>query len=100
MSDKHPNEDVPIVVLKSAGGRACSAADRMAISRVVKEKLLLTSMEPYQKAQVEVRVTKDGNPKALVVSLLRAYTYTADRVRINVDRNYAVRSIERESAGD
>ena len=100
MSDKHPNEDVPVVVLKSARGRACSAADRKAISRVVKEELLLTSMEPYHQAQVEVQLTKDGNPKALVVSLLRAYTYTADRVRINVDRNYAVRSIERESAGD
>jgi len=100
MSDKHPNEDVPIVVLESASGKACSAADRQAIGRVVKEKLLLTSMEPYQKAQVEVQLTREGNPKALVVSLLRAYTYTADRVTINVDRNYTVESIERASRSD
>ena len=100
MSDKHPNEDVPIAVIKSASGKAYSAADRRTISRLVKEKLLLTSMEPYHKAQVEVQLAKDGSPKALVVSLLRAHTYTADRVKVNVDRNYAVRSIERESAGD
>ncbi len=81
--------------LKSASGKACTAADRKAISRVVKERLLLTSMEPYQKAQVEVQLAEDGSPKALVVSLLRAYTYTADRVKISVDRNYSVQSIER-----
>jgi len=98
MSDTHPNEDVPIVVLKNTGGKACSAADRRTIQQLVRQKLLLTSMEPYNKAQVEVQLAKDGSPKALMVTLLRAYTYTADMVRVTVDRNYTVKSIERGSA--
>ena len=76
MSDKHPNEDVPIVVLKNTSGKACSAADRRTIQQLVKQKLLLTSMEPYNKAQVEVQLAKDGSPKALVVTLLRGATPT------------------------
>lgn len=95
MTDKHPNENVPIVILPDATGRVCAVADRRKIESLVREKLLLTSMELYHKVQVEVERAEDGSPKALVVSLLRAYSYTADRVRVTVDRNYTVRSIRR-----
>jgi len=95
MSDKHPNEDVPIEVLKSASGKDYSAADCGTIRQLVREKLLLTSTKPYHNARVEVQMARDGSPEVLVVSLLRACTYTADRVRVKVDSHNAVQSIER-----
>ena len=55
MSDKHPNEDVPIEVLKSASGKDYSAADCGTIRQLVREKLLLTSTKPYHSARVEVQ---------------------------------------------
>lgn len=98
MSDRHPNENVPIVVLPDATGRKCMAADRRKIESLVRERLLLTSMEPYHKVQVEIERAEDESPRALIVSLLRAYSYTADRVRMTVDRNYTVKSIRREGS--
>jgi hypothetical protein len=95
MKDKHVNENVKIVVLPSATGKAYSAADRRKIQRLIKDKLLLTSKEPYHKVQVEVKHRSDGSPKSLVASMLRAYTYTADIVKVNVDSDYNMKSIER-----
>jgi uncharacterized FlgJ-related protein len=95
MKDKHVNEDVEVVVLPSATGKAYSAADRKKIQRLIKDKLLLTSKEPYHKVQVEVKHRSDGSPESLVASMLRAYTYTADIVKVNVDSDYNVKSIER-----
>jgi hypothetical protein len=97
MSGKHPNEGVSIVVLPSASGKAYAAAERRKIQQLVKKELLLTSMEPYHKAQVEVRMAADGAAKELLVSLLRVHTYTADVVRVTVSADYKVTSIARES---
>jgi len=94
MKDKHVNENVEVVILPSAAGKAYSAADRKKIQRLIKDKLLLTSKEPYHKVQVEVKHRSDGSPEALVASMLRAYTYTADIVKVNVDLDYNVKSIE------
>ena len=58
------------------------------IQKLIKDKLLLTSKEPYRKVQVEVKRRSDGSPKTLVASMLRAYTYTADIVKVNVDPDY------------
>ena len=99
MKDKHANENVKIVLLPSATGKAYSAADRRKIQRLIKDKLLLTSKEPYHKVQVEVKCGSDGSPEWLVVSMLRAYTYTADIVKVNVDSTYNVKSIEPSSEG-
>jgi hypothetical protein len=94
MKGKHVNENVDIVLLPRATGKAHLAPDRRKIRRLVRERLLLTSKEPYHKVQVEVKHRSDGSPESLMVSMLRAYTYTADIVKVNVDRNYNVKSIE------
>jgi hypothetical protein len=94
MKDEHVNENVEVVLLPSATGKAYSAADRRKIQRLIKDKLLLTSKEPYHKVQVEVKYRPNGSPESLVASMLRAYTYTADIVKVNVDPDYNVKSIE------
>lgn len=100
MKSKHPNENVPIIVLPGETGRTYSAAELRKIKKVIKEKLLVTSREPYHKAQVEVEHGPDGRPKALVASLLRAHTYTADVVRVDVDAEYRAQPDEPPSAGN
>jgi hypothetical protein len=95
MKPKHVNEDVEIKMVPAAAG--ATAASRRKIQQLVKKELLLTSNEPYRKAQVEVELDKGGKPKALVASLLRAYTYTADIVRVEVDPDLNVKSIKRLS---
>jgi hypothetical protein len=98
MNEKHPNEDVEIVVLPDETGKKLPIADRKNIQRLIRDKLLLTSKEPYRKVQVEVTRRSDGGPEALVASMLRAYTYTADVVKVNVDTDYNATSVEPLSA--
>jgi len=99
MSEKHPNENVEIVVLPVEGEKKLSATDRRKIKRLVRDNLLLTSKEPYRKVQVEVTRKPDGIPESLVASMLRAHTYTADIVKVNVDAEYNATSVESLSAG-
>jgi hypothetical protein len=94
MKDRHVNEGVEIVILPSVTGQTYSAADRRKIQRLIKDKLLLTSKEPYHRVHVEVKHQPDGNPESMIASMLRAHTYTADIVKLNVDSNYNVKSIE------
>ena len=94
MKEKHANEDVEVVILPGTAGRIYSAADRRKIQALIKDKLLLASKEPYHKVQVEVKHRSDGSPESLVATMLRAYSYTADVVKVNVDSDYNVKSIE------
>lgn len=94
MKNKHPNENADIVILPGEAKKAPTAAERNKIRRLVRDKLLVTSKEPYHKVQVEVEKAPDGSPKALIASMLRANTYTADIVRMNVDRDYNPTSVE------
>lgn len=89
------NADVKVVVVSGEAGSPFTAGDRLKIERAVKDNLLAKAMEPYQKVQVEVERKRDGTPKTLVVSMLRALSYTADIVKLNVDANYNVKSVER-----
>jgi len=100
MSDKHPNEDVEVVVLPDANGKAYAAADRRKIQQVVLANAMPKGGEPYHKAQVAVKHAADGSPKTLIVTLLRAHTYTADVVKVTVDRDYNVKAVKSEIAGD
>ncbi len=93
MSEKHPNEDVEIVVLPEETGKKLAAADRKKVQQLVRDRLLLTSKEPYRKVQVEVARRPDGTPETLMVSMLRLYTYTADVVKVDVDADYTVTSV-------
>jgi uncharacterized FlgJ-related protein len=94
MKAKHVNEDVEIIILPDATGKSFSTAERRSIQKVIKDNLLKTSKEPYHRVQVEVRHRTDGSPESLMATMLRAYTYTADIVKVNIDPDYTVTSIE------
>ncbi len=94
MKDRHVNEGVQIVILPGPTGKRYGAADRRRIQQLVKSRLLLTSKEPYHKVQVQVKHRSDGSPESLAVSMLRAYTYTADIFKVKVGSDYHVKSIE------
>lgn len=95
MTDKHVNDNVEVVLLPGETKKTHSAAERTRIQDVIRDNLLLSSSEPYHKVQVEVNSHPDGSPESLMATMLRAKTYTADIVKINVDKNYNVKSIER-----
>jgi len=94
MKTHHPNENVEITVLPGTSGKAYSPADRDTIQRVIRDNLLLTSKEPYHKVQVEVQYQPDGSPAALVATMMRAHTYTADIVKVKLGPGYTVKSVE------
>jgi hypothetical protein len=94
MGKEHVNQRVEVVVVPGTQGKTFGEEDREKIEKLVRDKLLLTTNEPYHKAQVEVEHGPDGSPKTLVVSMLRSHTYTADVVNVNVDAQYNVKSIE------
>ncbi len=95
MTGKNPNDEVEIVLLPDETGKAYSGADKEKIERMIRERLLPESGEPYYRVQVEVKHRPDGTPVALLVSMLRASTYTADIVKVNVKKDFQVTSIER-----
>lgn len=70
------------------------AAEQIKIRKIVDD--LLSSTESYHKVKVEVEQHPNGTPETLIVSMLRANTYTADVVIVKVDSNYNVKSITKE----
>jgi hypothetical protein len=99
MKEKHVNENVAIVVLPTALRATYGARESKQIQKAVMDKLLLPSKEPYHKVQVVVKHRPDGKPESLVAYMLRAYTYTADIVKMNVDDTYGVQSVEMSYQG-
>ncbi len=100
MKDRHVNENVKIVVLATAVRATYGARETKQIQKAVMDKLLLPSKEPYHKVHVVVKHRPDGKPEALIAYMLRAHTYTADIVKMNVDDMYGVLSVETSYGGD
>jgi hypothetical protein len=100
MKEKHVNENVKVVVLPTALRAVYAARESKRIQNVVMDRLLLPSKEPYHKVHVVVKHRPDGKPEALVAYMLRAYTYTADIAKVNVDATYGVRSVEMAYGGE
>jgi len=98
LKKKAAKEPVQIVVVSDPVKTTTAPADRRKIRALVKDKLLSTSSEPYHKVQVEVKRAPNGKPKALIVSMLRARSYTADVFKVSVDPDYNARSIEPSTA--
>jgi hypothetical protein len=92
---KPVNRTPTIVILPGAHGKTCSASDQQKIHKVVRDRLLSAGREDYRKVQVQVRYRRDGAPASLLVSMLRANTYTADVVEVHLDGDFqAVRRIK------
>jgi hypothetical protein len=100
MSDNSVNERVPIVVMPSSVKAMYGAQESKKIQRAVLERLLRPSKEPYHRVQVSVKHGTDGAPLALDAFMLRAYTYTADIVRLGIDADYNVVSVDTTYAGE
>jgi hypothetical protein len=98
MTTRRASAEVQIALVPGTA-RKLPAADRRKIEQVVRERLLSQAKEPYHKVQVEVERSLDGSPRALLVSMLRARTYTADVFRVSVDAHYKVTSVEDLSSG-
>lgn len=90
---KNPNADIAIQVLGTAEGAKYTMSERRPIQKAIRDSLLLPSMEPYHHVQVEVKTRPDGRPEALVATMMRAFTYTADIMRLGVDSDYRVKSV-------
>lgn len=90
MPDRHVNDNVDIVVLPDETGRTYEAAIVKKIQKAVKDKLLLTSEEPYHKVHVEVEHDADGRATTLIATMMRARTYTADIGKVKVDADYNI----------
>jgi hypothetical protein len=91
------NADVEVVVVPGESQETVPPAERKKIQKIIRDNLLLAAPEPYHKVQVEVERRPDGKPQALIASMLRAETYTADIVTVSVDPDYHVRSIRPET---
>ena len=100
MNQRHPNADAEIVIHSDKAKKRLSAADRKKIKRLIMDRLLLTSLVPYSKVQVELRRRSDGAPESLIVAMLRALSYTADFVKVNVDEKLDAKSFESLSGRD
>lgn len=97
---KQVNAEVEVQVLPTVERATYAAADRRRIQKVIRDSLLLPSMETYHRVQVLVHHRRDGSPDTLIATMLCAYTYTADIVRVNVDSDYGVRSTAPYEPGD
>lgn len=100
MKDTHVNENVKVEVFGTAVKATYAATETKQIQKAVMDTLLRTSMEPYHKVNVVVKHKRDGSPEALVAYMLRAHTYTADVVRLDVNESYKVTSIEKSYVDD
>lgn len=89
---KNVNADVEVLVLGTAKRAVYAAPERRRIQKAIRDSLLLPAKEPYHRVQAAVKYRRDGRPEAIIATMLRAYTYTADIVRLGVDTEYAVRS--------
>lgn len=99
MKEKHVNEGVEIVIVPSALRAAYGSRDTGKVEKAVRAHLL-QSKEPYHKVQVHVKHAADGAPVALHAYMLRAYTYTADIVKMVIDAKYNVRSVDASYGGE
>ena len=88
------NEHIPVVIVPGDAPSVLTKPDEEKIRESVRQRVLSERPQPYRKVQVEVERGGDNRPVALVASLLRANTYTADIVKLNVDPDFNIESIE------
>jgi len=95
MAEKNVNEDVKVLILGTTVKATYSAGESKQIQKAVMDELLLPSTEPYHEVHVVLKHRPDGKPEAIIAYMLRAYTYTADIVKMDVDAQYRVKAIEK-----
>ncbi len=91
MSDKYKNVKIKVFASPEAY-RVYDAQDEGRIVDVVRKQVLPREKAEYHSVKVKVKRRKDGSPKYLVTYMLRKDTYTADIVKVDVDKNYQVQA--------
>jgi len=92
---KKSKQAVEVRVFGSARGmRAYDRQDEDRVIDAVVQGVLPKAKADYSSVSVKIRRGVDGAPDHLVAYMLRKDTYTADVVKVVVDKNYAVKEIE------
>jgi len=91
------NGDVPVTIIPSEGNR-CLKQEK--IIDIVRKRLLLPSENPYQEAKVAVFYNSDNDPDYLFVYMMRKDVYSFETVKVLLENNYNVVSVERQSNGN
>ena len=117
MQERNVNENVEIVFFPRATkairaaratgatgatgvtGATYGARESKKLHQVVFRTLLEPSLEPYFKVFVAVKEKPGGKPIALDAYMLRAYTYTADVARVQLDSRGNVKAVEKSNIG-
>ncbi len=87
MNDRY--KDVVITVFPSPKQfKSYDAKEQTPISEMIRKKVLPREKADYHSVKVKVRRKPDGSPDYVVAYMLRKDTYTADVVRIDVDKSY------------
>ena len=90
-----PKKKVEIKVFASAKGQKFyDTQNEKKIVDAVSNHVLPKSKIEYSSVKVKVKRKDDGSPNYLVAYMLRKDTYTADVVKIDVDKNYKVKGTD------
>jgi hypothetical protein len=82
-------KDVEITVFPSPKKfRTYDAKEEAPIAEMIRKKVLPREKADYRSVKVKVRRKPDGSADHVVAYMLRKDTYTADVVRVDVDKNY------------
>ncbi len=85
----HQYKDVEITVFPSPKKfRTYDAQEETPIAEMIRMKVLPREKADYRSVKVKVRRKPDGSPDYVVAYMLRKDTYTADVVRVDVDKKY------------
>lgn len=88
-------KDVEIAIFPSPERyRAYDAKEEPAIAALIRSHVLPREKATYRSVKVRVHRRRDGTPAYLVAYMLRRDTYTADVVRVDVDKAYGVTGFE------
>lgn len=97
---RHVNDNVRIVIMPTLTKATYAAPESRQVEKLITGELLLATSEPYLKVHAVPKLRRDGSPQSIVAYMLRAYTYTADVVRLNIDNEGKVKSIETSYLAD
>ncbi|MCJ7729091.1 MAG: beta/gamma crystallin family protein [Sedimentisphaerales bacterium] len=97
MNNKNGNQDVPIKVFAfSKQQKTYDRRDEQQIAKVIRQEVLSKSKVAYLSVKVKVKRASDNSPKSLIAYMLRKETYTADVVKVDVDKKYNVQAVHED----
>lgn len=84
------------VFASQKGQRTYDRQDEKKIKDIIQKEVLPKAKADYHSVSVKVKRAVDGTAESLIAYLLREDTYTADVQKVDVDKNYKVKTIEED----